>query len=473
MNFALEVSGLSLSYDLSEDKACAEKHWVFKDLSFRIKPGEFILMAGHTGCGKSSLMNVINGVIPNLKKAHVEGEIYVQGKRITGNSVRERTRLLGSVFQNAREQIIFDEVSDEIVFPMENIGETPSQMSARLKTLLNMIALLPDAKTATLSGGEKQKLITACTLAMGQKILLLDEPLANMDINSARELLKILKELSEKESYTVLLIEHRQDLVLPYANRVFSFRQADLDNVNISLNIWENKDEYQDHHWSFACQKTSESEQKENSSEILFSVENMDFQISNRILFENFSWEIRRGERWVILGENGCGKTTLLKLLYGFEKPSAGKIFSLYKKKDRRKKIAYVLQNPDYQLFMPKVKDELYLNSKSPEFVEELIQFFGFKEFLNRHPLSLSEGQKRKLGFACILATEPEILFLDEPTVGLDNNSIEQLLDALNNFQLRSQQAITVISVSHDRRAIPFLGNRYLKLNKLDKHRQL
>ena len=169
MNFALEVSGLSLSYDLSEDKACAEKHWVFKDLSFRIKPGEFILMAGHTGCGKSSLMNVINGVIPNLKKAHVEGEIYVQGKRITGNSVRERTRLLGSVFQNAREQIIFDEVSDEIVFPMENIGETPSKMSARLKTLLNMIALLPDAKTATLSGGEKQKLITAARWQWGKR----------------------------------------------------------------------------------------------------------------------------------------------------------------------------------------------------------------------------------------------------------------------------------------------------------------
>ncbi|HHT23941.1 MAG TPA: ATP-binding cassette domain-containing protein, partial [Clostridiaceae bacterium] len=128
MSLALEIKNLSLSYDLTEEKSDADKQWVFQDLNFQIESGEFILVAGPSGCGKSSLMNAINGVIPNLKKAQVRGDIYIQGKRITDSTVRERTKLVGSVFQNPREQIIFDEVADEIVFPMENLGKSPRKM---------------------------------------------------------------------------------------------------------------------------------------------------------------------------------------------------------------------------------------------------------------------------------------------------------------------------------------------------------
>jgi energy-coupling factor transporter ATP-binding protein EcfA2 len=114
---------------------------------------------------------------------------------------------------------------------------------------------------------------------------------------------------------------------------------------------------------------------------------------------------------------------------------------------------------------MHKVRDELYLNSKSPDFIEELIRLFDFGGMLDRHPLSLSEGQKRKLGFACIIAQEPEILFLDEPTVGLDTASIEQLLHAITLLKERSGITLTTISVSHDKRAIPYLGNKFLSLS--------
>ena len=185
-------------------------------------------------------------------------------------------------------------------------------------------------------------------------------------------------------------------------------------------------------------------------------------------MFKHFSWEIKKGERWVIVGDNGCGKTTMLRLLYGFEKPTSGHIVSQYTKIEKRKSIGYILQNPDYQLFMPRVKDELYLHSTSPEFVEELIRLFEFEDMLDRHPLSLSEGQKRKLGVACVIANEPSILFLDEPTVGLDSESIEQVFYSLTLLKKRTREDLTTISVSHDKRAIPYLGNKILNLNKIE-----
>ncbi len=475
MSLALEVKNLCLSYDFSKEMTDEERRWIFRDLSFQMKPGELILMTGPSGCGKSSLMNMLNGVIPHLKKAHVRGDVYIRGQKITDSTVRERTRSVGSVFQNPREQIIFDDVSAEIVFPMENIGETPKRMQEKLTTLLSMTGLVADAKTAALSGGEKQKLMTACTLAMGQNILLLDEPLANMDVKSAIELLGLLKRLAKEEGYTILLIEHRQEMVLPYTDRIFALEASEVANVDMTLKLWEDAEAYQKH----ICQephgintyRSRESDDVENDSEevndaetILF-VKNVDCYAGERPLLKNFSWQVKRGEAWVVLGENGCGKTTLLNLLIGFKSPDAGTIVCSYNKKDKRNKIGYVLQNPDYQLFMHKVRDELYLNSKSPDFIEELIRLFDFGGMLDRHPLSLSEGQKRKLGFACIIAQEPEILFLDEPTVGLDTASIEQLLHAITLLKERSGITLTTISVSHDKRAIPYLGNKFLSLS--------
>jgi len=228
MGSAIEIKNLSLSYDFLENKSDEERIWVFKNLNFQVNAGEFILLTGASGCGKSSLMNAINGVIPNLKKAHIKGSVYIQEKDMSETSVRERTKLVGCVFQNPREQIIFDEVSDEIVFPMENLGKTPQKMRKTLEKLLKMTGLAKNAKTATLSGGEKQKLMTACTLGMEQKILILDEPLANMDARSTEELLELLKKLSEEERYTIILVEHRQEMVLPYADRVFSCVKSDL-----------------------------------------------------------------------------------------------------------------------------------------------------------------------------------------------------------------------------------------------------
>ena len=277
---------------------------------------------------------------------------------------------------------IFDRVTDEIVFPMENINETPQRMRDKLNALLSMTGLLADAQTATLSGGEKQKLMTACTLGMGQKILLLDEPLANMDVRSAKELLELLKRLSDEEGYTVILSEHRQELVLPYVDKVFFCVKSFDENVEMTLEIRDNAENYECDLSSLPDRTSRKKTNVAADAEPVFSVENIDYRVGDRALFDNFSWQINRGDEWVILGENGCGKTSLLNLLFGFVRPTSGAIVSPYNKKRSKRKIGYVLQNPDYQLFMPRVKDELYLNAKSPEFVEQLIDLFSFEPML-------------------------------------------------------------------------------------------
>ena len=215
----------------------------------------------------------------------------------------------------------------------------------------------------------------------------------------------------------------------------------------MSLKIWDNPQDYITHRCSIPQCRRSRPEPSRQQGEIIFSIENMEYRIEDCLLFKNFSWQVRRGEEWVILGENGCGKTTLFKLLSDFAKPTDGHISSIYGKREKRKKIGYVLQNPDYQLFMPKVKDELYLNAKSPDFVQQLIELFEFEDMLDRHSLSLSEGQKRKLAFACIIAMEPEVLLLDEPTVGLDTDSLRQLLRAIVLLR-KNLKGINSLSIS-------------------------
>jgi energy-coupling factor transporter ATP-binding protein EcfA2 len=355
---------------------------------------------------------------------------------------------------------------------MENINETPQRMRDKLNSLLSMTGLSAGAQTDTLSGGEKQKLMTACTLGMGQKILLLDEPLANMDARSAKELLELLKRLSDEDGYTVILSEHRQELVLPYVDKIFFCVKSTDENVEMTLEIRDKAEDYACDLSSLSDRTSREKTNVAADAKPVFSVENINYQVGDRVLFENFSWQINRGEEWVILGENGCGKTTLLNLLFGFVRPTSGAIVSPYSKKRNKRKIGYVLQNPDYQLFMPRVKDELYLNASSPEFVAQLIRLFGFEHMLERHPLSLSEGQKRKLGFACIIANEPEVLFLDEPTVGLDDEGMEQLLYALQILNEKTGNDRTIVTVSHDKRAIPYLGDHFLVLSHCEPYLQ-
>lgn len=446
---ALELRQASVSYG---------DQTVFSNLNLSVAPGEIVFLRGPSGSGKSTVMYLLNGVIPHIKSATWSGNIVLDGEEISDWSVHARTQKIGSVFQNAREQIVFPIVEDELVFPMENLQLSTETMDKRLKDLQTSLRFSTQAQTRHLSGGEKQTLITETTIGMGQHYLLLDEPLANLDHGQAVALMQRLKQLATESGYGILLVEHRSDVLLPYVDRVVDMEET---TPSSSMNTITLKDR--------------------GTDRVVFDLEDLGYSVDETTILDAVNVILYEGERLRISGDNGAGKTTLLQLLMGFIKPTRGTIRSDFrllnggrKRKQQKNapamRAAWVLQNPDYQLFMASVAEEIALQGKNTAWNAQLMHIFQLEPLANRHPLSLSEGQKRKVGIAAMLAMEPDLLLLDEPTVGLDDGSLLQLMQALDAYDThRHEQALsplTMITVSHDQRVQQFFGQHLLHLEK-------
>ena len=447
MKTAAEFKNVSFSYGEDTDK-------ILDNVCFSISYGEITLLSGDSGQGKSTILSLICGIIPNLTPGVLDGEITVDGESTIGKPLREICRKVGVVLQNADSQIIHQTVDDEIAFGCENFGFPPETIRELIDESCRAMSLSPGWETRTLSGGQKQRLITAGTLATRQKILILDEPLANLDHSSSVQLMKTLKKLAEN-GYAVLIIEHRTDLVAGYTDRILEINGGKIYEIE---NI---KD--------FAQSKTGiipDTAESLNSGKTAFSIKNASFSINKREIIKGLSADISKGDRILLMGENGCGKTTLLRLLARLYKPTGGEIAqailpSLKKGKTSRewfRSVGVVYQNPDYQLFMPTVRAEIEYNAFSKEYAGKMIELFGFSSLENRHPQSLSEGQKRRLSIAAVLAGKPQVLLLDEPTVGQDYNGLKRMTDILNAIHKETEN--TMITVTHDKRCAPALCDK-------------
>lgn len=444
-NEVLRLKNISAGYDREADH-------VISDINFSVYEGEFILLTGLSGCGKSTLLKVINGILSGEEK--VKGEIFVNGTSCTNLSPTERSLFIGSVLQNADEQIIYEKVEDELAFPLENLKKEPEEILKTIKYFSEMMEIDIYKSTATLSGGQKQRLITAATLGMKQKILVFDEPLANLDNKGAIKLLENLKTLCKEKGYSVIFAEHRIDLILKYCDRFMLMNSG-------KLQIFQNaKDMLKAIHHGMDF-NLKQIKSPDNLNESLFSLENLHYNVNGKKILKGINYTFKKGGKYVITGSNGSGKTTLLNLIAGFYRPSSGKIISAFKKGDFSN-VGVVLQNPNYQLFMSCVREELEFQSKSSEFLSYLIEEFSLKNILDRHPHSLSEGQKRRLGVAMILSMKPDVLILDEPSVGQDFKNMKSMINAVS--KLCDEKELTVISVSHDLRCYSFLGDIFLEL---------
>lgn len=424
---------------------------VLANINLSFYPGELVLITGPSGGGKSTLLNLINGIIPHSQDAKVSGEIRFDGALVTGDAA-SRSRIVGSVLQNADLQIIFDTVEDELAFPLENLGVSPELIGGRIESVAAEMGLRLGDGTRTLSGGQKQRLITAATLSMGQVILLLDEPLANLDVAGTLFLLETLRRKVEEEGFTVLLVEHRLDLALPYADRVVTVEKGE-------ARLFKTVDAYRA---ASAMDDTVQFDRLDSESaslvnDPLLSLVDTGFRVEEKDILSGVNFTLRRGDRVILRGENGSGKTTLLKLLAGLIQPTSGYRTSIYPKKNEFRHIGFVLQNPSVQLFTTTVRDELAFGAADPAFTEALIEIFALTPILERHPHSLSEGQKRKVGVASILAGCPDVLLLDEPTVGQDVDGLAMMLRGIE--ALNRRKPLTTVTVTHDERCMRAMGD--------------
>lgn len=444
---AIELKQVNFSYD--------GKTKILENTDFTAEYGEVTLLSGHSGEGKSTLMYIVSGIIPNVNYGKLTGEVKIAGEDIKGKKLGYICRKVGVVLQNADEQIIQKIVEDEIAFGCENLAFPPEKIQKQIDIVCNLLKLDKSWKCRTLSGGQKQRLITASTLAMGQKIIILDEPLANLDKDGAAMLMGTLRSLAQA-GYCVVVIEHRLDMVLPFVDIVWHIGNKTVRKV-------ENRQEY-------LVQQTAKIEDScpvyaEQSP--LFTLKNIKFSVKDRGILKDISLEIPKGGRTILLGENGCGKTTLMRLIARLYKPTGGNITQYIDEKFKQKpkgskawykKVGVVYQNPDYQLFMPTVRQEISFGAKSEEYAAEIAELFGVKHLWERHPQSLSEGQKRRVSIAAVVACAPEVLLLDEPTVGQDYDGLCALVEILN--KLHEQTGNTMITITHDVRCAEALCDR-------------
>lgn len=444
MGIAIRLKEVSFKYDGAKEN-------VLENINLTVEYGETVLLSGVSGEGKSTLLSIINGVIPFVNSGEFSGSVEIDGKDVTKLKISERSKLIGTVLQNADEQIIYDLVNEEIAFGCENLNIASEEIDRRIERFTTLMQIEKNAKTKTLSGGQKQRLITASTLAMEQKIIILDEPLANLDTHTAHILLKALRNLANS-GYAVLIVEHRLDVVKNYIDKVMRienkqlFTSTDINDLNSGI-------------------KTIPHADGSLPGEVLIKGEKLFFAAGGRNIIDGLDIEIRAGERIVLLGENGCGKTTLMRMLARLNKPNDGALSQTITKSKKANskwfsKVGYVYQNPTYQLFMPTLLSEISFKAKSEEIARKMINAFGLSELEQRHPQSLSEGQKRRASIAAVCASEPTVLFLDEPTVGQDYKNLCKTVETVN--KINKNLGTAIVTVTHDKRCAGALADRVL-----------
>lgn len=444
MGIAIRLKEVSFKYDGAKEN-------VLENINLTVEYGEIVLLSGVSGEGKSTLLSIINGVIPFVNSGEFSGSVEIDGKDVTKLKISERSKLIGTVLQNADEQIIYDLVNEEIAFGCENLNIASEEIDKRIERFTTLMQIEKNAKTKTLSGGQKQRLITASTLAMEQKIIILDEPLANLDTYTAHILLKALRNLANS-GYAVLIVEHRLDVVKNYIDKVMRienkqlFTSTDINDLNSGI-------------------KTIPHADGSLPGEVLIKGEKLFFAAGDRNIIDGLDIEIRAGERIVLLGENGCGKTTLMRMLARLNKTNDGVLSQTITKSKKANskwfsKVGYVYQNPTYQLFMPTLLSEISFKAKSEEVAREMINAFGLSGLEQRHPQSLSEGQKRRASIAAVCASEPTVLFLDEPTVGQDYKNLCKTVETVN--KINKNLGTAIVTVTHDKRCAGALADRVL-----------
>ena len=479
----------------------AQKKPTLNEINLDIFPGEKILICGASGSGKSTLGNCINGLIPFSFNGKMNGTLTVDGVHTETSSIFELSTIVGTVLQDPDGQFVGLTVGEDIAFALENDCIETEKMKELSYEAAATVGVENRMKYAPydLSGGQKQRVSMAGVLVDKVKILLFDEPLANLDPATGKGAIELIDDIKRQTNTTVIIIEHRIEdvlwekvdrIILMDEGRIVSdskpeellcgkllkehgireplyltlLKYADvdvnkvkgIDNIrNLVLNE-NNKQLVRD--WY----DRQEPLKIENNNDYALEVENLNFSYneSEQILFD-VNFKIRKGEMLAIVGQNGAGKSTLCKVICGFEKNKEGRI--IYEGKDisndsirsRATKIGYVMQNPNQMISQPMIFDEVAMGIRNTglsedeikEKVYDVLKICGLYEFRNWPISALSFGQKKRVTVASILVMGPDIIILDEPTAGQDFRHYTDIMEFLVEL---NKQGKTIIMVTHD-----------------------
>ncbi|WP_281658115.1 ABC transporter ATP-binding protein [Halobacillus sp. Cin3] len=488
MKTAVQLENLTLTYEENEKT-------VLTDITLSIQNEQDTLILGPSGSGKSSLVQCINGLYPEDLDGEMKGRVTIYGRSTRAFKPGELAKTVGSVFQDPETQFCMLTVEDEIAFGLENLHVPAEEMEHKIDDVLAQVNLL-DKKTSFihhLSGGQKQKLALACVLVMEPDILLLDEPTANLDPQSARDFITTLTSIKKTRSLTLIVIEHRLEGWLELLKHVVVLHsdggiltQGPLKEV---LNNQARAIHNQGIRLPYAVQYSIDEGSPPPYPFTLEELTQRDIEVPSGVRHPN-----RRGkpllelsdvqwkailqdltfslyeEEWIaVVGANGSGKSSLSKIMAGITKPDKGTV--TWKADDLRSQVGYVFQNPEHQFVTDEMFEEIAFSLRqrgTPELeicrqVENLLSLCRLDGLDKHHPYQLSQGQKRRLSVATMIVENQSLLLLDEPTFGQDAVSTQQLMALLEK---RFQQGTTLFMITHDMELVHHYATRVIVLEQ-------
>ncbi|MEQ0487843.1 ABC transporter ATP-binding protein [Anaerococcus murdochii] len=483
------------------------------DIDLKVKKGEKIIIVGPSGSGKSTLAKSLNGQIPNTFPGDITGSCLIDGKDLLDSSIFDLSLSVGTVLQDTDGQFVGLTVAEDIAFSLENDNVDQEEMKKIVEKWakeLNLSKLL-EMKPGELSGGQKQSVSIAGVLVSDVPILLLDEPLANLDPKSGRKTMELLKRLADKLGYTVIVIEHRfEEALLLDPDRIIAvdggkiladmsptdlLKSDILEKIGIRRPLYIDAMKYAGVDIS-GYEKLGDFDEVEISpsdlakiegwakgqvgkeikktNEEVIKIENLTFSYERENILENLSLEIDKGEIISILGPNGAGKSTLAKLMCGFLRPDSGKIILAGKDskdlsiKEIADKVGFILQNPNAMISKTMIFDEVAFGLRVRGVAEDVIkkkvhdalEICGLYSF-RKWPISaLSYGQRRRVTIASILVLDPEVIIMDEPTAGQDFHHYTKMMEFIR--KINKEYDLTILMISHDMHLIEEYTDRAL-----------
>lgn len=491
------------------------------NINLSIRKGEKLLIAGPSGCGKSTMAHCINGLIPFAYRGESTGSLKLYGKETKELSIFEISRHVGTVLQDTDGQFIGLTVAEDIAFALENDCVEEPQLHDRVRLVAETVNVAEHLHHAPneLSGGQKQRVSLAGVMVENVDILLFDEPLANLDPATGKQAIELIDEIQKQTGAAVIIIEHRLEDVLHRAvDRVVLMREGRIisdgspDELLSGDSLTENGIREPLYITALKYAGVEISPEKKPSSiksieldsgdkeklrswfnsrpaappkterPMLLEAENIKFAYSNgHPALKDVSVSVKEGELIAIVGTNGAGKSTFSKVVCGFEKQQEGRLHFKGEDlmelsiKERADRIGYVMQNPNQMISKTLIFDEIALGlrcrgfdeDKVKERVESTLKICGLWPF-RKWPISaLSFGQKKRVTIASILALEPDVIILDEPTAGQDYRHYTDIMDFLEELNRRG---ITVVMITHDmhlmleyaERAVVFSGGQVI-----------
>ena len=486
-----QIEHLSFTYPNRENPA-------IQDLNLTIQPGEFVLLCGTSGCGKTTLLRLLKSSLS--PHGNVSGNILFQGKRLSEYDFRDQTSNIGFVMQNPDNQIVTDKVWHELAFGLESLGYKQTEIRTRVSEMASFFGIQTwfYKKVTELSGGQKQLLNLASVLAMQPSVLILDEPTSQLDPIAAGEFLKTLEKINRELGITVILTEHRLEDAFPLADRVIVMDQgaiiADAPPCEVGNILKEKKHAMyaalptpikvhanienalpcpvtvrEGRAWLETLSKdrvlradTIPEDYLPQSSETIIEVKDAWFRYEKNLpdVIKGFSLKIQKGELFCLVGGNGTGKTTALSLLSGLHSPYRGEVLlngkNIREIKDLYHGLLGVLPQNPQSVFVKKtvyldlleiLSEQKLTKEEKASKVQKIALLCRIESLLDSHPYDLSGGEQQRAALAKILLLEPEILLLDEPTKGMDARFKEEFSDILADLKT---SGVTIFMVSHD-----------------------